>query len=46
MENKQYSRGKFINECFTAGSMFVGAVIVPDSCNSNNPESTREKKSG
>ena len=35
MEKKQYSRRKFINECFSTGSMFVGAVIIPDSCNSN-----------
>ena len=44
MENKQYSRRKFINECFSAGSMFVGAAIIFDSCNSNKSVEKAEKK--
>ena len=38
MENKEYSRKKFINKCLSAGSMFMGAAIILNSCNSNKEE--------
>ena len=34
MENKEYSRRKFINKCLSSGSMFFGAAIILNSCNS------------
>ena len=42
MENKEYSRRKFINKCFGSFSVFLGGAVVLQSCNSN--DSGEEKK--
>lgn len=34
MENKEYSRRKFINKCLSSGSMFFGGAMIFNSCNS------------
>ena len=42
MENKEYSRRKFINKCLGSFSVFFGGAVVLQSCNSN--DSGEEKK--
>ena len=44
MENKEYSRRKFINKCLSSGSMFFGGAIILNSCNSNKSGEEEEKK--
>ncbi|HEY8659057.1 MAG TPA: hypothetical protein VIM07_12485 [Chitinophagaceae bacterium] len=48
MENKEYSRRKFINKCLSSGSMFLGAAIILNSCNSKKSgvEEKNQSKSG
>ena len=48
MENRDYSRRKFINKCFSAGSLFFGGAIFLNSCNTNessDKESENKKQS-
>ena len=35
MENKDYSRRKFINKCLSTGSVFLGAAVFLNSCGTN-----------
>jgi len=47
MENKEYSRKKFINKCLSSGSMFFGGAIILNSCNSNKSgEGQKKNQSG
>lgn len=45
MENKEYSRRKFINKCLSIGSMFIGGAMILNSCNSKKSDE-EEKKQG
>jgi len=40
MENKEYSRRKFINKCLSTGSLFFGGAIFLNSCNTNESSGT------
>jgi hypothetical protein len=35
MENKEYSRRRFISKCLSTGSLFLGGAIFLNSCNTN-----------
>ena len=35
MENRDYSRRKFINKCLSTGSLFLGGILFLNSCNTN-----------
>ncbi len=48
MENKDYSRRKFINKCLNTGSSFFGGALLFNSCNTNDSsggESENKKQS-
>lgn len=44
MENKQYSRRKFMYDCFSSASFLFGTVIIFNSCNSKKPATEEKKK--
>src|SRR6185312_17081634 len=45
MENKGYSRRKFINKCLRTGSLFFGGALFLNSCNTNNSNDSGKKQS-
>lgn len=45
MENKNYSRRKFISKCLNTSSMFFGGALFLNSCNTNKSNDSGKKQS-
>ncbi|MEO9052975.1 MAG: hypothetical protein ABI280_14345 [Ginsengibacter sp.] len=46
MENKDYSRRKFFNKCFSTGSVLLGGTIFLNSCGTNDSSGNTNESSG
>ena len=43
MENKDYSRRKFINKCLSTGSLFLGSAAFLNSCGTNESSGNKNE---